>query len=280
MCIIIVVPLGEKLPEKSILKNCFDNNKDGIGFMYRLKNKIRIKKGYFNFDSFYKAVQNIKNSEIIIHFRYATHGKINSGNCHPFPLSSDVKDLVNTRIDCQIGICHNGIISGAKIDDKEKLSDTMVFIRDLDIESVKEISQKVTISDGKFIIMTQFKTYMIGEFHYDNGIYYSNKGYQEKLSSVYTGFYGDVSKYDGCEMCDCCKNQYADIDVTKGNKVDPCIDCDGYLNFELSNVKEDIEFYNEEYDLIYREYLDEKEEDKRHEDWVNNVKYGVYPSCR
>lgn len=262
MCIIVIIPNGEKIPSKETLQNCFDNNKDGMGFMYRIKNKIRIKKGFFDFNVFYSALRNIKNSEIVIHFRYATHGKISGGNCHPFPLTNDIEKLISEKIDCSIGIVHNGIISGAKIDETKNLSDTMVFIKNLDIENIKEIPSKITMSDGKFVIMTQYKTYMIGQFFYDNGIYYSNQGYKEKPVYSFSGFYGDVEKYNGCEMCDYCKNQYLDVDVEKGLKSDPCIKCDGYENFVLSDIKEDVDLYLDEYDLIYQDYLDDKLQEK------------------
>ena len=243
MCIIIVVPKGEKLPDKDIFKNCFSNNKDGIGYMYRTKNKVRIKKGFFNLDEFYNSVNNVKDSEIVIHFRYATHGNISSGNCHPFPLTKDVKELTQTKIDTQIGIVHNGIIAGAKITKGDKLSDTMVFIKTLDIDNIKDISQKVTVSDGKFIIMTRYKTFMIGDFIFDEGIYYSNHSYQYDIGSF--GFEDETLP----ELCSYCKRQYLDESISIAD--DPCLLCTGRDNFVLSSVPEDIDNYYQDFEELY-----------------------------
>jgi hypothetical protein len=248
MCIIVVIPYGEKIPSKKVFKTCAENNKDGMGFMYRKNNVVKIKKGYFNVDQFYNDVKKIKNSEICLHFRYSTHGKISAGNCHPFPLSNDVNDLTNTKIDCEIGIAHNGIISGMTVD--TDLSDTMVFIRDLVVDNVKEIPQKVNTIDGKFLIMSKYKTYLIGNFVYDSGIYYSNDGYK-KVTPVYT-----TTKYnciidpfiEGSEMCEYCKYQYINNTVVN----DPCLDCDGMCNFSLSENKEDqMNFMESEYSYYY-----------------------------
>lgn len=40
----------------------------------------------------------------------STSGKIDEGNCHPYPLTDDSIYLRKTNLRCSIGIAHNGII--------------------------------------------------------------------------------------------------------------------------------------------------------------------------
>ena len=120
MCIIVYKPAGKRLPSENILKNCFINNPDGAGIMIKTEKGIQIQKGYMYFKHLKNAITelekqyNTKELEIAIHFRYATHGTINEGNCHPFPLSRKTKELTDKQGIFDSAIMHNGIISFAK----------------------------------------------------------------------------------------------------------------------------------------------------------------------
>jgi hypothetical protein len=52
MCIIVYKPKGIELPKEDILKNCFDNNADGAGYMYAHKGKVLIHKGFMDWEDF------------------------------------------------------------------------------------------------------------------------------------------------------------------------------------------------------------------------------------
>ena len=54
MCIIVVKDKNKPLPKLEYLKNCFENNPDGMGFMYLKNNKVIIDKGYMTYKSFEK----------------------------------------------------------------------------------------------------------------------------------------------------------------------------------------------------------------------------------
>ena len=233
MCIIILKPINEKIPDKKILEQCFKENSDGIGYMYRKNNKIHIVKGFFNLNDFYKSIKKVENNEICIHFRYSTHGEISEGNCHPFPLTKSIVELQQKKISCNIGICHNGIIS--EVEKHETLSDTMMFIKNLNIDSIKEISNKVKISDGKFCVMTKYKTYLIGHFIYDKGYYFSNLGYlpdeieeEENIRKI-----NDIRDLSLCEFC-----LYDFIE----SKEDNCKMCVNFSKYK------DIDDYDNEYE--------------------------------
>ena len=44
MCIIIEKPKYAKTPSRKVLKNCWDNNPDGAGYMYNAGGKVYIYK--------------------------------------------------------------------------------------------------------------------------------------------------------------------------------------------------------------------------------------------
>src|SRR5210317_419559 len=130
MCIIVSKEKGQRMPTKKTLKCCFDNNKDGAGFMYVRDGSVQIDKGYMTFRGFWKGLQAQKftvDDAVIMHFRISTAGKIRPENTHPFPLHKDLEDLCKTRIACKHAVVHNGIIGQGE----GKISDTMVFVRDV-----------------------------------------------------------------------------------------------------------------------------------------------------
>lgn len=113
MCVIVHMPKNRQI-KKEYLRNCYENNPDGYGIMTAENNKLVIIKGVGNFDAFWKDWQEVPpNLQRAIHFRWKTHGLINTENCHPFPIGEG------------IGMMHNGII---RIDETNKdMSDTWHF---------------------------------------------------------------------------------------------------------------------------------------------------------
>ena len=72
MCIIINKIRGLEKPSKETLKNCWDSNPDGAGVMWNEEGKVHIRKGFMDFDSFYKFTETIQNPTekgIVYHFR-------------------------------------------------------------------------------------------------------------------------------------------------------------------------------------------------------------------
>ena len=135
MCIIIVKNSGVKMPTDEILDNCWSNNNDGAGYMYltsdaKADKKVQIRKGFMKLKHLKKALKREDfdlNDEVIIHFRISTSGVINQACTHPFPLTKKIKQLTALNILTNKGIAHNGVLGkGSK-----KLSDTMLFIRDI-----------------------------------------------------------------------------------------------------------------------------------------------------
>lgn len=120
MCIAILNPTKVTL-KKNVLKTCWDNNKDGAGMLYLQSGVLTAFKEMDNFDNFYNHYAWVrkthKDSQIVLHFRISTHGKVDLENCHPFMVNEDW------------GFVHNGIITNAKRN--ADYSDTNMFNRDV-----------------------------------------------------------------------------------------------------------------------------------------------------
>lgn len=181
MCIAILKP-KDKILDKNLLETCSINNPDGCGFAYlNDKGEIIIKK-FMEFNSFWKEYNKVQvNHTMLIHFRIATHGKVELANCHPFKLNN------------HMALIHNGIISGYG-SRTENLSDTRDFIDKV----IGNISYKMwknpsfrtlvgsSIGNSKFVILDNKENYYIineNKGYWTDGVWFSNKSY-EKVKNV------------------------------------------------------------------------------------------------
>lgn len=288
MCIIVAKEKGQKLPSKDILKTCFERNNDGAGLMYVQDNKVVIDKGYMTFKSFYKRIKKLQkrfNSDLtdkalVFHFRIGTSGENDKATTHPFPISSNSEDLKKTYFKTDLGIVHNGIISGYVYGN---LSDTQNFVKDF-LEPLKELNKNfykngkiLNIIDkelgGKLAILDTKETITyIGSFETENGVKYSNSTYKTSgytySSDTFTTYnYPSYSGYDYY-------NDYNDYNTTDTYTLDEFIknnikyeilksgDFVEYSNYikEVLNDRQYIvdEFYNlyEMYEYNEIEYID------------------------
>lgn len=203
MCIIVAKEKGVKLPSKSVLKTCFDNNEDGAGIMYVQDGKVVIDKGYMNFNDFYKRIQKLKkrlNSDltdkaIVFHFRIGTSGENDKKTTHPFPISKNSEDLRKTYFKTDLGVAHNGIISNYVYG--KDLSDTQNFVIDF-ISVFKELDKKFFLNESVMKLIekeansklcfldNKENIYYIGEFKEEDGVKYSNNSYKENIYACYS----------------------------------------------------------------------------------------------
>lgn len=157
MCVIAVKPIGVELPTEETLKQMWDANKDGAGFMYNLDGKVIIKKGFMTFDALKDALNetyrdltnraiNAQDTAFVYHFRIATHGTVSPQNTHPFPVTNNLGMLKATHIETDLGMAHNGIIHNVDVAAEEDLTDTAVFVRDV-VTPFKEFSGMVFLNN-------------------------------------------------------------------------------------------------------------------------------------
>ena len=199
MCVIAYKPLNVEFPSDTILKNCFENNPDGAGFMYAYQGQVFIQKGYKTWQSFIKALNKARkltgnNVPYVMHFRIATQG-FDTTMTHPFPLSSNMEKLKELKTVTNIGVAHNGVLSLTS-DGAKTYSDTMKFITDylsLIIRKYSWYKDKKTkllierLIEGSRLAILDKDNHceLLGKtWVEDNGIWYSNNSYSYKKLPV------------------------------------------------------------------------------------------------
>lgn len=213
MCIIVVKPKHKKLQDKALLERCFKSNKDGAGYMFVNKENdvVEIKKGFMNFDGFYKAVcedykkYKLKDQTLVMHFRIGTSGKSATGCTHPFPVTTEYSEMEQVRSTTNIGVCHNGIVSMFNSYTNNH-SDTQIYIKNVIapiiklklnaymFDDIQNLILKTT--NSKWVFLDKFDNYYtIGEFINDDGYLYSNSSYKP-VQYVYTPKYDYYDDYD------------------------------------------------------------------------------------
>jgi predicted glutamine amidotransferase len=213
-----------------ILKNCFDNNADGSGYMYNHKGKVFIHKGFMNWEdfklNFEKTCKSIdtKRATMVMHFRITTQGGVRKELCHPYPLSNEMEHLRRLHSVVDIGVAHNGIISLTS-DRAKDYNDTMKFITDylsLIIKDKKfyKDSDKLKLIErlcgSKLAILdSNGHCQLIGNFIEDNGVYYSNSSYSySKKTYSYPKTFDWDAYYDrwGYDVCSVCNKRVLDYE--------------------------------------------------------------------
>jgi predicted glutamine amidotransferase len=201
MCLIIVKPSGVAFPKDDFIRNADENNDDGIGIALHKKGatRISIKKDFKNVNDFleWAKVSVSKEDGAIIHFRFATSGKTDAGNRHPFPITKSKELLRQTELRCRWAVAHNGVIT--KYSGHKKYSDTQKFIMDMLADPAikfqiynKNIQKLVAefISTDKLAIMDkEGRIILIGTYTKgDDGCFYSNSSHTYKKTTYQQGF--------------------------------------------------------------------------------------------
>lgn len=179
MCIAIL-NTGKLLSLKTF-KNCWNANPDGAGLTYFDGEQIQIVKEMKSVKLFYNEYADIRKKhpsiDIAIHFRIATHGKINATNCHPF------------KINKKSAFIHNGMINA--IEKSAEYSDTYLFneiiLKKLPANFVNNSATIDLISNfigySKLVIISGNDSLIINEHlgHWDAGDWYSNSSYKDAI---------------------------------------------------------------------------------------------------
>jgi len=128
----------------------------------------------------YLTTNDLTDREAVLHFRWATHGAVNTTNCHPFPIQPKPSALPS--LSTTLGMAHNGIIPGMVT--KHKYSDTLQFITRSMVHMADFVGQDwfndfLAIStESKFAFMSPDKVTLVGKFVEDGGAWYSNTTFQ------------------------------------------------------------------------------------------------------
>lgn len=200
MCVICVSKKGVRQPNQEELRNMFENNADGVGYMCVRDNKVVITKGFLTLEELTTALafENFTANDIVVyHFRKSTQGGIQRELTHPFPLSSNMNNLKKLDVVCDCGVVHNGIITMTSDSRITEYNDTMKFItdymsklirssNDLKCKEIQEMILKLTNSKWCMIDKNE-NVITIGNFITEkSGLMFSNSSYQD---------WNDIFKY-------------------------------------------------------------------------------------
>lgn len=248
MCVIIV---GEKKKfSKELIRNAMFCNPDGAGVMWACDNTVHIRKGFFNHKEAWDVINEIEpNQTIVFHARLATSGLVDAGNCHPFPITNSIKSLRSPSIECDVAMCHNGIINNMS---SIHLSDTQVFVKDMlyplrSIMFEKPVVNLIEMAIGTdrvVFLRDDGKMEMIGEFFERDGLKMSNLSPYglRTIHSVGCAWCGGEAEYEvtdgrdtllakGAFICDNCK-KYFDVETVR--RIEYCVICGGAAEYKIT----------------------------------------------
>lgn len=117
MCIAILNTKGKL--SKETFNTCWGNNPDGAGIAWAEDGVVHTYKEMKSPKAIYKKYSEVRkrlpNNNMLIHFRIATHGRVNETNCHPF------------KVNNKLAFVHNGMIDGNGLTKSTEFSDTYLF---------------------------------------------------------------------------------------------------------------------------------------------------------
>lgn len=222
MCLAIYKP-ETILIDKDRLENGFCSNSHGAGFAYADGRKVVISKGFFTFDAFWPAFEQHQQRACLIHFRLATHGKMNAFNCHPWPMDGNA-------------VVHNGILPIESTDEK---SDTGHFVdlvlspavkaMGLDSPALKYLVEQAITEGNKIAVLTpQGSATIFNEEagHWKDGSWFSNHSYSRSFEPWWTaGKWAEPKSRTALwpdDVCECCGDP-----LKAGGPF--CADCKEYM---------------------------------------------------
>lgn len=124
MCLIITAPAGVTV-EDEWLRDFYQRNNDGYGFMYAHDNQLHVLKRLGTAEQFIADWRSLEQYDRAVHLRMRTHGDIDLVNCHPYWVTGYDNDS-----ELPLAMMHNGILASGNDVDPTK-SDTWHYINDV-----------------------------------------------------------------------------------------------------------------------------------------------------
>lgn len=238
MCIICVSKPGVNQPSLDQLRNMFDANSHGAGYMVARNGRVEASKGFMTWDDFIRAVKYEKFTDadaVVYHFRISTQAGVNPQMTHPFPLTGILEKTKLIDFHCPIGVVHNGIIQLTTNHRDREYSDTAHYVAEFlrylvrspgDLRNAKILDaiertthSKWALMDGTGYIAT------VGDFIEDGGLLFSNTSYRasrfkfsapyrayrwddDSRSQVIRGFFEDEPETDDEDDSEPCNSDY------------------------------------------------------------------------
>lgn len=196
MCVAIVTQPGKRV-ENAALYRGWNINRDGGGFAYIENGKVKIEKGFFEYNGFNKAYDAAfsrvgESSPFLIHMRIGTSGLKNANNTHPFaikPQDGPGGAMIHNGILFTPSGAYKGPADDAKSDTRVVAEALNNILRLQDVKDAKVALGLAVGSGNKLAFLYDTGEYVIvneDEGSWDEGIWYSNhscaavsRGYSE-----------------------------------------------------------------------------------------------------
>ena len=196
MCIIIVKPKGKSVPE-NILRVAAQRNPDLCGVAILDGEQFHVQRGLTIEELL--AVDVPVDTSAVYHFRFATHGRVNIHNSHPFPLFDETL-TDSPKFYTDAALVHNGIIKGTGAN--KQFSDTFRTVEKInkhfDAEGAKEYLRVIAKhSTNKFAICSDGQIHLVGKFYQFDGLFFSKAWIQNHFYTEidYSDFTSDPRQY-------------------------------------------------------------------------------------
>lgn len=254
MCIIAAKPAGIPMPSEDTLRNMWEGNPDGAGFMYpaevegkhgKRRAVVQVEKGFMSFDGFKTALGklaelvDLTSTPIVMHFRITTHGGTCPELTHPFPVTDSRGALRKLRATAPVGVAHNGIIHS--VTPAKDMSDTSEYIATQLAPLHKALPRfwenphalqliRNGIGSKMAVLSADGTITTIGEFNEDKGVLYSNYSWKPRTWTY--GSWGscggeakwyEPSPWDGSEprkLMNVCELPGAYVSLPNGDQID------------------------------------------------------------
>src|SRR5574343_1845432 len=184
MCVIVHKPAGVNLTSDTLYQMWVENP-DGAGIAYyNDENKLTVEKGFMKLKRLKRALRELGDRDIVLHFRWATHGKVTPDMCHPFVIDTDLTRARGTDATERQVLFHNGIIDGYG---NKVISDTIDFVtRTLSHIPLTETRVDVlSLMKGRYCLLTEEMIWRVGDWEEYKGLFVSNLNWiQAKKSTV------------------------------------------------------------------------------------------------
>jgi hypothetical protein len=225
MCLIITSQNGSKPIMEDILSG-WKSNPHSWGIMTTRGRSIKTSKG-FDTASLIREVDLLGGSPWAIHFRYATHGRVDAINAHPFKLRKNLYMM------------HNGIINIDTSSDETK-SDTWhyaQYLKDYGITSdnIDLLGVGEEVGPGnKVVFMDSHGTISIA--NEKSGLWVDDQWYSNSYSLAVSDVpkWWTMGSWDRCDLC----NERGDMTETKDGEY-LCSDC---MDEQLEEIKGELSY--------------------------------------
>ena len=134
MCVICVSKSGTAQPTEAVMRQMFNRNPHGAGYMVAREGRVEISKGFMTWDEFLHAIRYEKftaQDAVVYHFRISTQAGVGPEMTHPFPLTRDIRNCKLLDAACPIGVAHNGVIRLTSDSRDREYSDTAHYVAEI-----------------------------------------------------------------------------------------------------------------------------------------------------